>query len=324
MSNIGKLVLTIHNVEDQHALDPQIRIGVKRHDGSAVNFKILNQAPDWLLEIPAFPQESNLRCEVTLKRYRHFSTHFFTLSTSTPTAIEAHALRLPGQWGVKFTAWNQLSADFTPLKAVLENSNLKVIEGENLVKFTDGKYDSASAKKTVLAKTALLNLFAKMTVLPEPIGQQRPWFSFVDRILAMDRERFYAVVDGEMGEIIKRIKATLHKFKSYESADAGNHFGKLQDTLPEFRIFKSKMFSVKTDERHGNLQLTMAPALDLSTNTEALLLDADIDENGDLLSHMKDVFLIHPFTGGTHPFDIHEYLLLAHSTLKLKLGYELI
>jgi hypothetical protein len=82
------------------------------------------------------------------------------------------------------------------------------------------------------------------------------------------------------------------------------------------------MFSVKTDERNGNLQLTMAPARDLATGADTLLLDADIDENGDLLKHLVDVLFIHPFNGGTHPFDIHEYLIFAHQNRAL--GYELV
>jgi hypothetical protein len=323
MSNIGKLGLTIRNIENQPALDPNTRIDVKRKDGTAIlRFRELNLPLNTQLDIPAFPQESNLFCDVTPKRYRDFRTEFFTLSTSAPGTIETRAMRLPKQWSARFTPWNQLSDEFTPVKAVLDNSNVKVIKGVNLGKFTENNYDAANAEKTALAKTSLLNIFAKMSILPEPVGERRPWFSFVDRILAIDRERFYAVVDGEMGEIVKHVKANPHKFKTYKSATAGNHFDKLRETLPEFQIFRSKMFSVKTDERNGNLQLTMAPARDLATGVDAMLLDADIDENGSLLKHLFDVLLIHPFNGGTHPFDIHEYLVFAHQNRAL--GYELV
>ncbi|MGH9769865.1 MAG: hypothetical protein ACREAB_20770 [Blastocatellia bacterium] len=324
MNNIGKLGLTIRNVEDQPALDPQTRIDVKRRDGNAIlRFKELNLPLDVQLEIPAFPQESNLLCDVTPKRYRSFFTEFFTLSTSTPRTIEACAMRLPKQWSAKFTGWNQLSDDFTPLKTVLENSDVKVIKGDNLGKFTESDYDSVSAEKTVLAKTALLNLFAKMTVLKEPIGGQHPWFSFGDRILAIDRERFYAVVKVEMKEVVRRVRDNPNKFKDYEPSNGKNHFEDLQNVLKKkFHIFRSEMFSIKSDERNGNLQLTMAPAKDLATGERALLLDVDIDENGDLLNHLIDVFFIHPFSGGTHPFDIHEYLVLAHRNRAL--GYDLV
>lgn len=56
----------------------------------------------------------------------------------------------------------------------------------------------------------------------------------------------------------------------------------------------------------------MAPSRDVATSADALLLDAEIDENGDLLNHMIDVIFAHPFSGAPHPFEINEYLVLAH------------
>lgn len=322
MANLGKLELTIKNTADQPAADPKTRIQVQRKDSSVIlNFKNLNLPLPGVLEIPAFPQEANLCCAVLSKRYRPFNTGFFTLSTAEPKRLELHALRNPKEWSAQFVPWKQLPEEFKPIQQVLDASEVKVIKGEKLGKFTEDKYDTAKAEKTVLAKTALLNLFAKLTVLPEPIGGRNPWFSFVDRVLAIDRERFYAQVNVEMGEVVKRVKDNLSKFTGYESAVSSNHFDKLQDTLPEFRIFKSKIFSIKTDEAHGNLQLTLAPAKD-SAGNDVLLLDADIDENGKLLRHFIDAFFLHPFTGGTHPFDIHEYLTLAHRNHPR--GYDLV
>ncbi len=322
MGNMGKYILTIKDVADQLAVDPDTQIKVIRTDNTAIlRFKNLTLPLGGQLDIPAFPQESNLRCDVTPKRYRNFFTNFFTLSTAEPKTSEARVLRLPKEWSAKFTTWNQLSDDFTPLKQALDNSEIKVIKGEKLGKFTENQYDSVSAEKTVLAKTALLNLFAKLTVLPEPIGGQNSWFSFVEKILAIDRERFYALVNVEMGPIVERIKQNPSKFKIYENAVAKNHFDKLQETLPEFHIFKTKMFSIKTTDRHGNLQLTMAPAKD-AANNDVLLLDTDMDENGALLKHLIDAFIVHQISGGTHPFDIHEYMVLAHPTQPL--GYELV
>jgi hypothetical protein len=322
MANLGKLELTIKNTADQPAADPKTRIQVQRTDNSVVrHFKNLNLPLPGVLEIPAFPHESNLRCTVLSKRYRHFNTCFFTLSAAEPKRLELHALRNPKEWSAQFVPWKQLPEEFKPLQQVLDASEVKVMKGEKLGKFTEDKYDTAKAEKSVLAKTALLNLFAKLTVLPEPIGGRNPWFSFVDRLLAVDRERFYAQVNVEMGEVVRRVKDNLPRFKGYESATAVNHFDKLQETLPEFRIFKSKMFSIKTDEANGNLQLTLAPAKDAAGN-DVLLLDADMDENGKMLKHLVDVFFIHPFNGGTHPFDIHEYLTLAHRNHPR--GYELV
>lgn len=322
MANLGKLELTIKDSADQPAADPKTRIDIQRADSRVIlNFKNLNLPLPGALQIPAFPQEANLRCSVSPKRYRNFDTGFFTLSTAEPKRLEVQALRDPQQWSAQFVQWNGLPNEFRRLQQVLDVSEVRIIKGEKLGKFTENKYDSAKAEKTILAKTALLNLFAKLTILKEPIGGRTPWFSFVDQLLALDRERFYALVDVEMGEIVRHIKENLPEFDGYKSTVASNHFDKLQETLPEFRIFKSKMFSIKTDEVAGNLQLTLAPAKDAAGN-DVLLLDADIDENGDLLSHMMDVFFVHPFTGGTHPFDIHEYLVMAHGNPSL--GYELV
>jgi hypothetical protein len=80
------------------------------------------------------------------------------------------------------------------------------------------------------------------------------------------------------------------------------------------------MFSIKSDEKLGNLQLTLAPAKDAAGNP-VLLLDADIDENGVLLKHFFDL-LKHRFTGGTHPFDIHEVLVFSEPNVDV--GYQLV
>jgi hypothetical protein len=51
-------------------------------------------------------------------------------------------------------------------------------------------------------------------------------------------------------------------------------------------------------------------------------LDADSDENGDLLNHLIDVLFVRAFSGGTHSFDIHEYLIVPHQNREP--GYELV
>ncbi|MNC99389.1 hypothetical protein D3C83_176680 [compost metagenome] len=58
------------------------------------------------------------------------------------------------------------------------------------------------------------------------------------------------------------------------------------------------------------------------TGAPAFILDADIDENGTLIPHMVDVLFRHGITGGTHPFDIHEYLALTEPLMPI--GYELV
>jgi hypothetical protein len=235
--------------------------------------------------------------------------------------FEMRVVRNPKEWRAQFTPWNQLSSRFELLKSILDISRIKVINGPTLGKFTSDLYDQVTDTLVVMAKSAMLNIFTKLMSTPEPIGGIHPWFSFVRQILLIDRERFFAIVDPEMGEVLKRILQNIDQFKHYKKADHSLHLTRLEETLPGFHIFKSKVRSLKTDERHANLQFTMAPALDASGD-DVLILDVDIDENGDLLNHLIDVTLVHPINGGTHPFDIHEYLLRSHRNLEF--GYELV
>src|SRR5262249_36372547 len=145
-------------------------------------------------------------------------------------------LRDPKQWQAQFTLWNQLTPQFEDLKRVLDNSEVKLIKGKSLGRFIEERYDQVNEKRAGLAKATLVNRFAKLSLTMEPIGGQNPWFSFIDRILAIDRERFYAVVDLEMGEIVREIRQNLDRFDHYEASDAGIHFDKLKENLPEYTI----------------------------------------------------------------------------------------
>jgi hypothetical protein len=64
------------------------------------------------------------------------------------------------------------------------------------------------------------------------------------------------------------------------------------------------MISIKSTHSKGNFQLTLTHL----TGPDEVLLDTDIDENGDLLAHFLDLFK-HKISGGTHPHDIHELLV---------------
>ena len=66
------------------------------------------------------------------------------------------------------------------------------------------------------------------------------------------------------------------------------------------------MFSVKSSDRKGNLQLTFGKGKDANGN-DVMVLDTDIDESGDMLKHLLDVFRHKITKKQTHPYDIHEY-----------------
>ncbi len=320
MGNEGFFQLGLFDVEGRPVNEKNVKVSFVR----VLENKVISSAsdlefpPSHRFAVPAFPQEHDLLCDVAPPRFRQRRSGIFTLTDGETIVRNLTLFRRPDKFTASFTVWDQLPSLFLPFKTLLgKSSAVKVKGGRLLGKFTEAVYDSINQPKEVLAKAALLNLYAKLTELKEPIGGQEPWFSFVREIVEIGRERFIAIADPKMGEIIRAIKSDIDKFKAYKNTPAQNHFGNIPTV---FQPQKSKMFSIKSDEDHGNIQLTMAPGKDAAGN-DLLILDTDIDEDGKLLEHLADLFK-HKFTGGTHPFDIHEYLAL--SVPNRPLGYELI
>jgi hypothetical protein len=324
MGNEGFFELGLLDVRNQPAHDPGTRVRFFRASDNAViqEANDLEFPPIRRFKLPAFPQEKNLFCETTPSRFRQGNTDFFTLTDGKVTRRNPIVLRSPDEWRPQFVPWNLLSSEFLKLQDVLNTSpGIRVKKGISFDNFVSDAYDSVTDKRSLLAKMALLNSYAALTITKEPIIEAASWFSFVKQIFLIDRERFIALVDPKMGEIIRAIKDEINKFPDYKHTPASNHFDGVQQAVPEgFKVLKSKMFSIKTVEAHANIQLTIAPTKNLDGN-EVVVLDADIDENGRLLDHLADL-IKHKITGGTHPIDIHEFLVLAHPNIAL--GYDLV
>ena len=271
------------------------------------------------MRLPAFPQERQLKIAVKPTRYKEADTGFFTLTTGPALKQEIKLFRKPDQWRAEFLAFDELPGGFAPLKKVLENSpNLKVRGGAKLGVFVGQAYDNVTDPKTTLAKLGLLNLFIKLSSMTEPVGKSGNWFSFVEEILEIAQSRVIALVRPEMGDIVRTIRSDFDKFNEYKNTPAGNHHGNMP---AQFGVKKNAMFSVKSKDEDGNVQLTFGPGTD-GEGKAVMVLDADIDESGDLLKHIGDVFR-HKITGKqTHPFDIHEYLTVLLPDTPL--GYDLV
>ena len=320
MGNEGFFQLGLTDVRGRPVNESKVKVGFIRIADNKVISSASNLAfpPSNTFTLPAFPQEKKLFCEVTPPRYRMRRSGEFTLTDGETLIRNLTLFRRPDKFDANFTPWDQLSSHFQPLKdALQESSAVKVKGGKLLGKFTEATYDGVTGQTEIFAKAALLNLYTKLTDLKEPTKGKEPWFSFVREVVEIGRERFIAIVDPKMGEIVRAIKADIGKFKDYKNTPAQNHFGNIPAV---YQVQKSKMFSIKSDEDHGNVQLTMAPGKDANGNP-LLVLDADIDENGKLMAHLADLFK-HKFSGGTHPFDIHEYLALGNPNRPL--GYELV
>lgn len=318
MSNEGFFQLSLMDVRGRPINESKVKVGFFRvSDNKSISSGNFNFPPPHMFTLPAFPQEKQMFCDVTAPRYRMRRISPFLLTDGETITRNISLFRRPDKWTASFTQWDQLGSQFLALKSVLNQSSaVKVKGGSQLGKFTEATYDGVTAKNEVFAKAAMLNVYAKLTDLKEPTAGSEPWFSFVKEIVEIGRERIIAIVDPRMGEIVREIKDNIGKFKDYENTPSQNHFGNIPSS---FQPQKSKMFSIKSSEDHGNVQLTMAPGKDAGGNP-LLILDADIDENGKLFAHLMDL-LKHKFTGGTHPFDIHEYLAFASPTRPL--GYQL-
>jgi len=327
MGNVGTLSLSLQNAEGDSIVDGDVTLKFFRNlDGRQITDAIVLHLPPDPIQVaglPAFPQESNLNAQVQETRYRFLITGFFTLNTNAPKQLPETLLRDPAKWNARFDLWNALPANFSGLKQVLGNSPKVELLNPNtpIGSFTGDVYDDVDDTNTILAKAALLNLHVALTENREPVtGQSNAWFSYVREILRIDRERFVAVVLPEMEELVRTVHDNRILYSDYQPVSAGLHVGNIPS---RYGINADQMFSVKSNLNQCNIQLTMARGTDRDLNQRVSLLDADIDEDHELLAHIFDVLLKHPFTGGTHPFDIHEYLVLTYGK-DVSLGYQLV
>jgi hypothetical protein len=273
-----------------------------------------------VFELPVATGELDV-CEIDPKRFRFAHSPVFFRTPGPPIKKHSQLLREPKEWTPRFTGWADLSAGFGGLKRVLGASpKVTLFKEVNPIAdlLVEAAYDAMSGDKVTLAKTALLNSYFRLNGTMEPVSADRTWFSFVSRLVAIGRERFLAFVEPEMETLVRQIHTHIDEFGGeYERTAAENHRGNVPAAL-QGRI--TSMISIKSAHGKGNFQLTLTH---LSAPDE-VLLDADIDENGSLLGHFLDLFK-HKITGGTHPHDIHEILVLHEGqTAGFDLGYRLV
>lgn len=322
MGNSGFFQLSLLNVSNQPALDPNTEVTFVR---ARDNTTILDQAgltfpPDHRFSLPAFPQERALICWVAPARYRTCHSDIFTLSDGQVLSRAPMVFRNPGKWNARFVHWRDLSTAFDPLKNVLTASGGVTVKetGQPLGNFASENYDDVDEAAAILAKTALLNIFGKMSkasVANRPAGS---WFELVQRVLTIGQERFISLVQDTMWALVSDIYCNIGKYPAYARADSSLH----TENIPApYHDLVSQMVSIKSNDAHGNLQLTLAKSEDPNTHNPVFLLDADIDEDLDFFLHTRDVF-VHLFSGGTHPYDVHEILFATYGGMDL--GYELV
>jgi hypothetical protein len=316
MGNVGRFVLDLINAEGTTAREPNCTVEFVRLDQVTIaRSQHLEFPPKHKFTLPAFPQAQNLHCVITPSLYRMVQSGFFTLKDGEEKTESAIVLRDPSQWRPDFAKWNALSAQFEPLKVLLDGRLLKLRHGPDVGVITPAVYDAMSSPALLLAKMALLNLFVVLSGQNDPVSG-KPWLSFVKQILVIDQERFVALVDETLFASIDKISRHLSDFKKqgFFAGDSALH----TDNIPSEYEITAPMISVKRAYNPGNVQFTMARVK--NAQGDAVLLDCDMDEHSNIIEHTSDVFK-HIFTGGTNPVDIHEYIV--HQQPGVDLGYTL-
>ena len=315
-----QVTLELRDVSDRLIRDPETfftfrRVSDRRQLGDQLALELTGSAA--VFNLPVATGEIAV-CEIDPKRYRFAHSPVFFLTPGRAITKSTQLFREPKEWTPSFTRWSSLPSAFADLKRVLEMSHdVTLFKHDRVIapQLVEATYDGMSGDDVRLAKAALLNTYYRLNATREPVSGERSWFSFISRLVAIGRERLLAFVEPEMETLVRQIHAGIDEFRAdYERTPAENHRGNVPADL-QGRI--SSMISIKSSHSKGNFQLTLTH---LSTPDE-MLLDADIDENGDLLGHVADLFK-HKITGGTHPHDIHE--LLAHEAWQLQLtGFDL-
>jgi hypothetical protein len=325
MSDNGTFVVGLLDMAGNPAVDPSVEISFNRFNQPEPFLRKagLSLPPKRAFTIPFVPFRK-VNCQVAPSRYRMRQSGYFNILADETVTKDLNVFRIPDEWEARFIPWGLLPGSFASLRTVLGAShNVKVKDKDKLTtigEFSGQSYDDASGLPAALAKAALLNLYYKLTTLKEPVGGKATWFSFVQEILIIGRERFIAVADPALGQIISRIKDNIGDYKKdYKNALADLHH---KNFPTEYNVPKSSMRSIKSTEDNGNIQLTVAAGTHPTTGQPVALLDADIDEDNKLIAHVLSLFE-HKFNGGTHPHNIYDYLLYQHGK-GITLGYHLI
>jgi hypothetical protein len=190
----------------------------------------------------------------------------------------------------KFPIYAAIDSD---LRDVLESSTVEGAEGSG-----QAIYDCLTATQ----KAGLFNLFTKMSNFG--FDESRTVWSFVERLYRIRADRVFVDVHPALRDLVKGAAAE-GRFREVS--------GKLHTPPSGFQ----SAGSFKTDERHGNLQLSFFGSTEPPL---AFKVDADIDDAAGL-GHTFQVLRNFVTHGTTHPYDIHQILAFRQ---EVALPYELV
>ena len=250
-------------------------------------------------------------------------------------------------WEPRFINWSDLSSHYKPLKKVLSESDqlhLRIKNQKKLIPlgaFCGTTYDNITSKDIIEGKAGLLNMYARMQgtkVVPGEKGYY--WWNGVKKLLVIQRDRIVGIISECMAKEIQHIYQNSNDMDYYNAekptVDIMHFQGRIFSWLSQVPILKhisflknghiknieagfkviskgkykriSPLFSIKTTNKKGVLQLTIGKYRHLPGKKEYWILDADIDENAAPLHHFRDG-VEHLITGkASHPFQIYDII----------------
>ena len=246
--------------------------------------------------------------------------------------------RLPDKWTPQFMPLAALpSPRFDRLKEVIAVSDDVDLKLGPRVGNLQSNYDNLLDPAQVLAKAALLNLYAVLTDEVDPtVDEPVCWFSYVRKIVRLDQERFVAEVDSELYENVQTIISQLGakycalQFSTEPPADIPLHIPNIP-TAYHSDANLVHMITVKKKYEQGDVQLTVS--LLRVDDIPVYLLDCDMDEHDNIVGHSFDIIQHLVARSGTSPIAMHEYIekdsadanvgVLHGGTATIDLGYKL-
>jgi hypothetical protein len=310
-----RVKIDLRDVRGSNIEDPRVLLRfVNVASGHAIAFDVKLAGAALVIAAP-LATGSTYRVEVTPSRYS--SALRMVAAVKDDLEVKATLIRRAAEWAPAFTPWASLGTTFTALQKVLAASpNLRVGRVTPPVLFTDAKYDGVALddESRVLAKTSLLNMYGLLSSEERPGTAGGHWFDGITELFLATRERIIGRLDESDAKLIERIDRGAHGAR-YKSAPAVKHIDNFRE-IPGFEFDSKKLFSIKSRDKFGNIQMTVARGS--LGGKAAVLIDADCDENGVVFAHLLDLPK-HAVTGGTNPFEIHE--ILVHRDPVRDLGY---
>jgi len=334
MGDRVRIAISAKTMEGLAAVDPEVKIDILEIEPTSqqiAHVVIQDFSGSAVVEIPTPDTFPTWQVNATFSRFDAGSGFVFQpRGNANPTHV-FQCSRLPSRWTPVFAPMSGLASPrFNAFRKVVGVSNSVDLKNGPAVGDLNVKYDGMSGNPQVLAKAALLNLYAVLSDELDPVDGV-PWISYVRKIVRLDQERFLAEVDPTLFENVQTIineLASTYKAQGFFTETAAGISLHIPNIPTAYHSDANlvRIISIKKEYEQGNLQLTVSF---LRVDGAAVhLLDCDMDEHRNIVLHSFDV-VQHTASGGTNPISMHEYIVedsaqqAADGIAKIDLGYRL-